>query len=244
MMYRSPWDTNLWNQLAVPCANPLKVDGQIVRENLANRKSHRLMPCEKSGSDENPDRPAPPSGDWTGDYQDAPCVANAEYKAQYKMVFKPDGAVEGSGSSKEGRFKIQGVYNLRSGILAWRQLSPPDAHQGCGTKLAAEFFGSICSIAGRKHITGTFLTNTGRYCVVKLVSPKDSEPVAVVSRLGAVGASSRHFSAEAAALPRLLGSPKKGSLSKRPTFCVGDPAGSSDDPRINDQGYDGDLEKE
>jgi len=141
------------------------VSTQIINENLATRRSHRQAPCERSGSDENPELvdSVPPSGEWSGEYQDMPCVANQEYKVRYDIVFKTDGTVEGSGSSSEGKFMIKGIYNLCSGIVAWRSSTS-------GSRTAAEFYGEVSKVRGMTQITGTFLTSFGRYCIVSLRS--------------------------------------------------------------------------
>lgn len=144
------------------------VTSQIINENLANRRSHRLQPCERSGSDENPELFTPPTGEWSGEYQDAPCFANSEYKVHCNVIFKADGFVEGSGSSTEGKFCIKGVYNLRSGIVAWRQIFSDN-----GSRVAAEFFGEVTMYQGTAQITGTFLSSKGRYCVMKLASASE-----------------------------------------------------------------------
>lgn len=228
-MFRAPWDTELWSHLCVPSANrtsnPIQVDGQIVRENLAKRKNHRLKPCERQGSHAHPYLPVPPSGEWTGDYEDVPSVPSLDHQqVQYNIVFKPDGSIEGFGCSNEGRFIIQGVYNLCKQRVAWRQLSPTDVHQGCGTELAAEFFGEISILESRTQITGSFVTNHGRYCIVRVVAPRAPE----ISSCTANAESemmSRHLQTIAnveATLPRLLGSPCRGTVSKedKPCFCL------------------------
>merc|ERR1712224_294296 len=116
--------------------------------------------------------PDPPSGEWSGEYQDMPCVANEEHAVKYKLTFKANGAVLGTGSSAEGEFSISGIYNLYTGIVAWSQfpLKPrPNAK-------ATEFYGDVSIFAsGPAKITGTFLTPNGRYCIVNLVQPTTSE---------------------------------------------------------------------
>lgn len=225
-MFRTPWDDALWTHLCAPSANrtsnPIQVDGHLVRENVAKRKSHRLQPCERQGSHAHPYLFVPPSGEWTGDYEDVPSVASLSYQqVQYDIVFKPDGSIEGAGCSNEGRFIIQGVYNLCKQRVAWRQLSPPDAHQGCGTKLAAEFFGEMSIVGAQTQITGSFVTNHGRYCIVRLIAPEICSYTANVES----ETMSQHLQTNAnveAALPRLLGSPCRGAVSKedKPCFCL------------------------
>jgi hypothetical protein len=108
--------------------------------------------------------------------------AGIEYKVQYNIVFKADGDIEGSGSSTEGVFTIKGVYNLETGTVAWRQsaASCPVWHNPCtkyGAKVESEFFGEMSNLAvpGPVRITGTFLTDLGRYCAVNLQCPRASE---------------------------------------------------------------------
>lgn len=165
---QSPWDYRLWSLL---CTKPQMVSLQIINENLANRRNHRLNPYERSGTDEYPELSMPHSGKWSGEYQDAPCIANLEYKVNCNINFKADGTVEGSGSSTEGKFRIKGIYNLRSGKVAWRQLSSNSSNcSECGTRVASEFFGEVTTLQGSTHIAGTFLTTKGRYCVMNLMS--------------------------------------------------------------------------
>lgn len=103
------------------------------------------------------------------------------------------------------------------------QIFSDDAHQTCGTKAAGEFFGEITAIEGRQQITGTFLSNDGRYCVVKLMSPEtDIWQVTSPSRkrLGAVFKPELE-SPEEVALPRLLGSPtRQGKKEGQPSFFM------------------------
>jgi len=105
-------------------------------------------------------------------------IASRECEVQYHIVFKPDGTVEGSGSSAEGNFKIDGAYNLRKGIVAWRQTaaSCPVWFNPCskyGAKIEAEFFGHMLNFSGPgpARIMGTFLTDLGRYCAVNVTCP-------------------------------------------------------------------------
>jgi len=181
-MLRAPFDDRLWSLLSTQPAKVNKKFIEIINENLTHRRSRRLQPCGRSGTDENPQLCVPPLGNWSGDYQDLPSVANMAYKVQYQIVFKSDGAVEGSGSSTEGNFTIKGVYNLRTGFVAWRQASAscPVWHNPCskyGAMLESEFFGSVSNFAGPgpARLTGTFLTDLGRYCAVNLLCPRDNE---------------------------------------------------------------------
>jgi hypothetical protein len=116
-MLQAPWDDRLWSLLST---TPDQVNPQIIKENLANRKSFRLKQ-ERAIPDENPLLVLPPSGEWSGAYQDMPCVANEEHEVKYKITFKANGFVEGSGSSSEGDFHINGVYDRCTGIVAWSQ---------------------------------------------------------------------------------------------------------------------------
>jgi len=152
------------------------VSKQIIDENLANRRSHRQQPFERVGTDENEALVdiMPPSGEWSGEYQDMPCVANKEFKVRCDIVFKSDGSVDGSGSSVEGNFMIKGIYNLYSGIVAWRQvISSSSSCTENGSRIAAEFYGELSRLQDATEITGTFLTNKGRYCVMKLSSASE-----------------------------------------------------------------------
>jgi len=102
------------------------------------------------------------------------------------IVFKADGTVEGAGSSAEGKFMIKGVYNLCSGIVAWRQVT--SSSHSCAKssiRIAAEFYGEVSKLQGRTQITGTFLTIKGRYCVMKLRSTCEKERA--IANTGNVG---------------------------------------------------------
>merc|ERR1712070_670769 len=46
-----------------------------------------------------------------------------------------------------------------------------------GAKIACEFFGEVARMPGSTQITGTLLTNKGRYCAVNLVSDCEREAV-------------------------------------------------------------------
>jgi len=94
----------------------------------------------------------------------------------YNIIFKVDGAVEGSGSSSEGSFTIEGVYNGRSGTVAWRQESVacPAQHiplMECTVQFESEFFGEVSNFLGPgpAQITGTLLTDLGLEFAVSLV---------------------------------------------------------------------------
>lgn len=184
-MSQTPWDSRLWNILSTkPHQRESGAATQIINENLAQRRSYRLQPYEKSGSNENPDVPVPSSSEWVGHYQDMPCVANTEIEVKYKIIFKPDGGIEGSGSSAEGNFTIKGICNLRTGVIAWRQQSP--SSPSCieyGSKIAAEFYGKLRYFKGLNpaQVTGTFLTNKGRYCEVNLRCCETASEVASVA---------------------------------------------------------------
>lgn len=189
-MLCTPWEDRLISVLTTEPHKKPKVSKQfiqIVNENLCHRRSLRLKPSERSGIDQNPEWCVPQVGYWSGDYQDLPAVVDVEYKVQYNIIFKADGAVEGSGSSSEGSFNLHGVYNSRSGTVAWRQVSAscPVWYNSCskyGDKVESEFFGTVSHSAGTGpcRITGTFLTDLGRYCSVSLVCHGNSELTTVL----------------------------------------------------------------
>jgi len=163
-MLQAPWDNRLWSLLS---SAPKEVTSNVINENLTNRKQFRVKQ-EKTAPNEDPLLLVPPSGDWSGKYQDMPCVADQEHEVKYNITFKDDGAIEGSLSCDDGDFKIKGAYNFSTGIVAWGQfpINPrPNAK-------ATEFYGDIYNLtSGPSRITGTFLTSSGRYCVLNLVNP-------------------------------------------------------------------------
>jgi len=130
-------------------------------------------------------------------------ITSIEYKVQYNIVFKGDGTVEGSGSCAEGHFTINGMCNLHSGAVAWHQApgSCPVWYNPCvkyGAKIEAEFYGEMRNLTGPgpAQITGTFLTEIGRYCAVNLTC-SEAETGTSIRRPGLK-------SAEVKALPALL----------------------------------------
>jgi len=168
---QAPWDDRLWSLLST---EPDKITSQVIQENLKQRRSFRNKP-EKSGADNNPLVQPPPSGEWRGEYQDM--KTNEQYEVKYKITFLEDGRVQGSAISTDGDqalqdFKINGMYSLCTGIVAWSQFQSqprPNAQ-------ASEFYGDACmSSSGPARITGTFVTPDGRYCVVNLVHPTASK---------------------------------------------------------------------
>jgi hypothetical protein len=137
-----------------------------------------MQPCERSGAAKNPEWRVPPVAPWSGSYRELPAAADVEYNVQYNIVFKADGVIEGSGSSQEGTFTIQGAYNSQTGAVAWRQTAGacPVWYNPCakyGEKVEAEFCGELSNFTdqGPVRITGTFLTDFGRYCAVNIVCP-------------------------------------------------------------------------
>lgn len=197
---RAPWDDRLWSVVSSECKevthNDLPSDQytnnrikdmdqftQIVNDNLVHRRRQRQTPSARSGVDENPQMLIPAHDTWSGCYVDIPMSnASLEYKVQYTVVFKADGIVEGSGSSAEGNFAINGVYNLQTGDVAWRQASAscPVWFNPCskyGARTEAEFFGKVVNFAGPGpfQIAGTFLTDFGRYCALNLTCARGSE---------------------------------------------------------------------
>jgi len=163
-MLQAPWDNRLWSLLSTA---PEKVTSDIIKQNLADRKRFRVGQ-ERIVPSEDPLQLVPPSGEWSGEFQDMPCVANQEHEVKYKVTFKADGAVEGSYSCEDGDFKIKGAYNFSTGIVAWSQF-PVNPRPNT---TATEFYGDIYNLAsGPSRITGTFLTSSGRYCVMNLVNP-------------------------------------------------------------------------
>jgi len=166
-MLQAPWDDRLWSVLS---STPEKVNSQTIDENLFLRRNFRLR-GERSRPDEEPLMPVPPSGEWSGEFQDMPCIANEEHAVQYELTFKANGAIQGTCVSAEGDFNINGVYNLRTGIVAWTQFPCNPRPNAKG----AEFYGDVSFVAhGPARITGTFLTPTGRYCIVNLTHPSAS----------------------------------------------------------------------
>lgn len=224
-MLQAPWDERLLSALST---EPDKVDSQIINENLNNRKSFRLKLARETPN-EGPLSLVPPSGEWLGSYQDMPCIANEDHEITYKITFRADGAVEGSGSSKDGEFNVKGVYNRCTGIVAWGQVpvNPrPNAR-------ATEFYGDVSSFAtGPAKITGTFLSSTGHYCVVNLVGSG-----ATISESNAVTASCSKLrdplgpsatptprGVDAADLPTILTGNHYRNISNAPPFRAGAPS--------------------
>jgi len=174
----APWDDRLMSLLKSEHDKASEESIQIINDNLVQRRRHREHPQEKLASDKNPQSNLPNYGSmtWSGCYVDIPhSIASIECKVQYDIVFKADGTIEGSGSSAEGNFKINGSYNLRDGTVAWRQAAPkcPVWYNPCskyGAKIEAEFFGRMRNFQGPDptRITGTFLTDHGRYCALNL----------------------------------------------------------------------------
>jgi len=174
-MLRTPWEDRL---LAVLPTDPSKADAdffKVVQEDLSYRRSQRLESLEVAGTDDDRRWSIPSASYWSGEYHDLPSAAT-EHNISYNIVFKGDGAVVGSGSSSEGSFSIRGVYNCRTGTVAWRQEaeSCPVWHNPCtryGVRVESEFFGVVSNFEGNgpTRISGTFLTDLGRYCEVNLV---------------------------------------------------------------------------
>merc|ERR550537_2071378 len=50
--------------------------------------------------------PVPPSGEWSGEFQDMPCIADEEHAVKYELTFKANGAIQGTCESAEGDFNI------------------------------------------------------------------------------------------------------------------------------------------
>merc|ERR1712224_1108527 len=124
---------------------------------------------ERIVPDDNASLLVPPSGEWSGEYQDMPCVANQEHEVTCKITFKADGAVEGCLICKDdGECKIQGMYDRSTGIVVWSQY-PSNPRPGAK---ATEFYGDVYNLSsGPARVTGTFLTSNGRYCALNLVNP-------------------------------------------------------------------------
>lgn len=167
-MLQSPWDERLWSLFF---KEPEKIISQIVQENLCKRRNFRLKP-DKSGPDDSPLMPTPPSGEWSGEYKDMTRDEH-EHEVKYKITFEAGGKVQGSAMSTDGdQFRINGTYSLRTGIVAWNQ-------HPCNPKnnvKEAEFYGDVfIGPSGPARITGTFVTGNGRYCVLNLVDPTVSK---------------------------------------------------------------------
>lgn len=168
-MLQAPWDDRLWSLLSTA---PEEITPAIINENCAKRKKFRLDQENQSLGGNDPLLPIPPSGEWSGEYQDMPCVANQEQEVKCQITFKVDGEVDGCLSCKEGDFKIKGVYNSSNGIVAWAQV-PVNPRPNAK---ATEFYGDVYNLAsGPSRITGTFLTSNGRYCMLNLVNPLASQ---------------------------------------------------------------------
>lgn len=164
-MLQAPWDDRLWSLLST---KPEEVTSHIVNENLANRKKFRLDQERIVVPNGDPSLCIPPPGEWSGKYQEMPCVANQEHEVKCKISFKADGAVDGFFSCTDGDFKIQGMYDLSTGIVGWSQF-PINPRPGAK---ATEFYGDVYNLtSGPSRISGTFLTSTGRYCILNLVNP-------------------------------------------------------------------------
>jgi hypothetical protein len=206
----APWDDRLWSLLSSTTKKASKQSIQIINDNLVQRRRRRVHPSERSGTGDNPQLRFPQLGtvSLSGSYVEIPkSSASIECKVQYHIVFKVDGTVEGHGSSAEGNFKIDGAYNLREGTVAWRQTaaSCPVWFNPCskyGAKVEAEFFGHMHNFSspGLESITGTFLTDLGRYCAVSLTSPKTSKAEASANATNAWSAARQ----EMEQLPTLL----------------------------------------
>jgi len=167
-MLQAPWDERLWSLLST---EPAKVTPQVIKENLNKRKSFRCRP-EKPGSDDSRLLPMPASGEWRGEYQDM--KSNDVHEVKFKISFLEDGRLQGSAISTDPDhalqdFKINGVFSLHTGIVAWCQF-PSNARPNTQ---GDEFYGDVflCP-SGPARITGTFVTSSGRYCVVNLVHPR------------------------------------------------------------------------
>eukprot|EP00746_Dinoflagellata_sp_MGD_P160655 gnl/MRDRNA2_/MRDRNA2_87507_c0_seq1.p1 gnl/MRDRNA2_/MRDRNA2_87507_c0~~gnl/MRDRNA2_/MRDRNA2_87507_c0_seq1.p1 ORF type:complete len:306 (+),score=56.96 gnl/MRDRNA2_/MRDRNA2_87507_c0_seq1:81-920(+) len=220
----APWDDRLWSLLKSEPTKASKQSIQIINDNLVQRRKHRVHPNERSGTDQNPLLSFPLRGtmSWSGCYVEIPMsVASIECKVQYDIVFKPDGTIEGSGSSAEGNFKINGSYNLQRGIVAWRQAAAtcPVWYNPCskyGAKIEAEFFGRMLNFSGSgpARITGTFLTDLGRYCAVNLTCPTTSGADNSTVSADAQSTAGQAF-AEMEQLPTLL------SARRRPAALTG-----------------------
>lgn len=154
---------------------PLTITPDVVNDFLTKRKNHRREVSAKLGFADSPDLAAPLSGEWTGTCKECRSSKNEEHKITYRLTFKPCGAVEGSGSSPEGKFIVKGVYNMLKGTIAWRQSSPHSA-SSCeyGAKLTAEFVGDLILAhwpSQQGAIVGTFLTTGGGFYNVELWDP-------------------------------------------------------------------------
>jgi len=161
-MLQAPWDADLWSLLSNA---PEEITPAIINENLFNRKRFRMRTSRVVPADD-PEHLVPPSGEWSGQYQDMPCVANQEHEVTYKITFKANGEVKGCLSCKDGDFQIQGVYDMSTGIVAWSQVPVNPRAK------ATEFYGDVYNLSsGPSRITGTFLTSTGRYCMLNLSDP-------------------------------------------------------------------------
>jgi hypothetical protein len=167
-MLQAPWDDRLWSLLST---TPEEVNSAVINENLANRKKFRLDQ-ERIVPADDPALLFPPAGEWSGEYQNMPCVANQEHEVKCKITFRADGAVVGLLTCKDGDFNIRGSYNLSTGIVAWSQF-PVDPRPNAK---ATEFYGDVYNLAsGPSRITGTFLTQNGKYCALNLINPLAGE---------------------------------------------------------------------
>lgn len=155
---------------------PLTITPDVVTEFLAKRKKYRLESSSKSGSAENPNLVAPLSGEWTGRCKECRGSHNDGHEITYRLLFKPCGTIEGTGSSPEGKFKIKGVYNMLKGTVAWRQSSPHAASSSeYGNKMTAEFVGDLILAhfpSQQGAIVGTFLTTGGEFYNIELKDPE------------------------------------------------------------------------
>jgi len=155
---------------------PLTITPDVINDFLTKRKNGRREISAKSGSAANPDLVAPISGEWTGTCKECRTCYGDEQQITYRLLFKPCGAVEGSGSSPDGKFLVKGVYDMLKGTVAWRQ-SSPHAASSCeyGSKLTAEFVGDLILAhwpSQQAAIVGTFLTTGGGYYNVELRDPE------------------------------------------------------------------------
>jgi hypothetical protein len=219
----APWDDRLWSLLKSEPKKASKQSIQIINDNLVQRRRHRMHPSERSGTDVSPQSFIPLHGvvSWSGCYVEIPMsIASIQCKVQYDVVFKADGTIEGSGSGAEGNFKVNGAYNLQKGTVAWRQeaASCPVWYNPCskyGAKIEAEFYGRMVNFSGPgpAQITGTFLTDLGRYCAVNLTCPTGSEAETVTITADAQSTAGQ-ARAEMEQLPTLLS-----AINKRATGC-------------------------
>lgn len=205
-MIQAPWDDRLWSMLSNEPNKLTSQDGRsLIQENLRKRKCFRNQP-EKSGPDNDPleIHPRPPSGEWHGEYQDM--KTHERYEVKYKITFLEDGRIQGSAISTDADqalqdFKINGTHSLRTGIVAWSQM----VSQPRPNAQATEFYGdAFMSPSGPARITGTFVTPSGRYCVVNLVDPTTAAKNVEVDREVHRAQVTFNLSAEVEEVPRVV----------------------------------------